>query len=257
MAIPTIPDIRTLMEAGVHFGHASGRWHPKMKPYIFATRDKLHIINLEVTQVKLSETLQVLHDRIAAGKVVVLVGTKKQVSDQVKEIGERLDIPYVNVRWPGGVMTNFVEIQKSITRMKKTEEFLASEDVSKMIKKERVMLESELRRMLFKFGGLRSMNKIPDALFVIDPSHERIAVKEAKNQGVELFGLVDTNCDPTEMDFIIPANDDGPKSVKLMLGMIEETIANAQKAIPVKVEKEEVAVVEAVAEVEDAEETAK
>jgi len=239
MAIPQIPEVKDLMEAGVHFGHASGRWHPKMKPFIFATRDKLHIIDLEKTQVKLKETLTTLEDRIRAGKMVVLVGTKKQVSDRVKQIGEDNNIPYINVRWPGGVMTNFAEIQKSISRMKRTEEFLASEGASKTLKKERVMMESDLHRMLYKFGGLRAMNRKPDALFVIDPTHEHNAIKEARHQGIELFGIVDTNTNPEDLDHIIPANDDGPKSIKLILDLVEQTIQNGQKLISVSEPKKD------------------
>lgn len=233
MAIPQIPEVKELMEAGVHFGHASGHWHPKMKPYIFATRDKLHIIDLEKTQEKLRETLTILEDRIRAGKTVILVGTKKQVSDRIREIGENNNVPYINVRWPGGVMTNFAEIQKSINRMKKTEEFLASEEAGKIIKKERVMMESDLHRMLYKFGGLRAMNRKPDALFVIDPTHEHNAIKEARHQGIELFGVVDTNSNPDLLDHVIPANDDGPKSLKLILDLVEKTIQNGQKLISV------------------------
>lgn len=243
MAIPAIPDLRTLMEAGVHFGHASGKWHPKMKPYIFATRDKLHIINLEKTQEKLKEVLTILEDRIRNGKTVILVGTKKQVSDKIKEVGEANNIPYVNVRWPGGAMTNFVEIQRSIERMKKIEAFLASEDAEKMIKKERVRMESDLRRMHHKFGGLRNMTRIPDALFIIDPTHEHNAVKEARHQGVEIFAIVDTNSNPSDADYVIPANDDGPKALNLVMGMIEKTIQEGQKMISLA--KEEAAQVEA------------
>ena len=236
MAIPEIPDVKTMMENGVHFGHASGHWHPKMKPYIFATRDKLHIIDLEKTQEKMTETLSLLEQRIRDGKVVLLVGTKKQVSDRVKEIGETLNIPYINVRWPGGVMTNWSEIQKSISRMKRTEEFLASGDAGKTLKKERVMMESDLHRMSYKFGGLRTLTKKPDALFVIDPSHEHNAIKEARHEGIELFGIIDTNGNPDELDHIIPANDDGLKSLKILLDLVEGTIRNAQKLIPAKAE---------------------
>jgi small subunit ribosomal protein S2 len=237
MAIPAIPDVKTLMEAGVHFGHASGRWHPKMKPYIFATRDKLHIIDLEKTREKLTETLTLLEQYVRSGKVIVLVGSKKQISERVKLIGETLKVPYVDVRWPGGIMTNFAEMQKSITRMKRTEEFLASGDASKMIKKERVMLESELNRMHHKFGGLRDLTKKPDALFVIDPSYEKNAIKEARHEGLKIFGIVDTNCNPTDTDHFIPANDDGPKSMSLLLDLIEETIRNGQKVISVGAEE--------------------
>jgi len=234
MAIPTIPDIRELMEAGMHFGHASGHWHPKMKPYIFATRDKLSIIDLEQTRTKLTEVLTILEERIRDGKSIILVGTKDQVKDRVKEMGLKLGMPYVNVRWLGGTMTNFGEIQKSIARMKRMEEALENGDAAKMIKKERVMMENELRRLHYKLGGLRDMTKKPDALFIIDPGHEHNAVKEARHEGIEIFGIVDTNTNPDDVDHLIPANDDGPKSLKMLLDFVEQTIESGQKLISLK-----------------------
>jgi small subunit ribosomal protein S2 len=229
MAVPAVPDIRTLMDAGLHFGHASGKWHPKMKPYIFATRDKLHIIDLEQTRTRLEEVLTLLESRIADGKMVVLVGTKKQTSDRIKEMGEANNLPYVDVRWLGGTMTNFVELQKSISRMKKAEAFLASEENVTMIKKERVALEAEVERMQHKYGGLRNMNRKPDAMFIIDPGHEHNAVKEAHGEGIELFGIVDTNCNPELVDHAIPANDDAPKGLKILLDLLEATIQSGQE----------------------------
>jgi small subunit ribosomal protein S2 len=238
MAVPSIPDIRDLMEAGMHFGHASGKWHPKMKPYIFATRDKLHIIDLEKTREKLTEVLTILEGRIRDGKSLVLVGTKKQVSDRIKEIGEATGISYVDVRWLGGTMTNFAEVQKSINRMKKMEAFLASDEAEKMIKKERVAMEGEVARMNHKFGGLRNMTKKPDMLFVIDPSYEHNAIKEARHENVELFAIVDTNSNPSLVDHVIPANDDAPKSLALLLGLLEQSILSGQKLISLKRDEE-------------------
>ncbi len=231
MAIPTIPDTRELMEAGVHFGHASGKWHPKMAPYIFCSRDKLHIIDLEKTQEQLKKVLPILEERVASGKSFIFVGTKRQVADMVKEMGERLGISYVNERWLGGTMTNFGQMVQSISRMKKVEELLASEDVNKMIKKERVMLQSDLKRMHAKFSGLRNFTKKPDFLIIIDPGYEHNAVKEARFEGTEIFAIVDTNSNPDLVDHLIPANDDGPKSLKLMLGLLDQTIAEGQKQL--------------------------
>lgn len=236
MAIPAIPDVRELMEAGVHFGHASGKWHPKMAPYIFCTRDKLHIIDLEKTQVQLKTVLTDLENFIRSGKTLMIVGTKRQVSPAVKEMAERLSIPYVSERWLGGTMTNFGQMMQSIQRMKKAEEILSSDEAAKMIKKERVMLQADLKRMHSKFGGLRDFTKKPDALFIIDPSYEHNAVKEARFEGIEIYAIVDTNSDPSVIDHVIPANDDGPKSLKLMLNLIEQTIAEGQKLISVSKE---------------------
>ncbi len=234
MAIPAIPSLKELMESGVHFGHASGKWHPKMAPYIFCTRDHLHIINLEKTQEQLKAVLPVLQDRIRSGKSIVLVGTKKQVAPLISEMAERLGIPYVNERWLGGTLTNFGQMMQSIARMKRSEEILNTDEAAKMIKKERVMLQSELKRMHAKFGGLRDFKKKPDVLFVVDPSYEHNAVREARFEGVEIFALVDTNTNPDLVDHVIPTNDDGPKALKLMLGLIEETIAEGQKLISVE-----------------------
>lgn len=239
MAVPSIPDIRTLMESGMHFGHSSGKWHPKMKPYIFATRDKLHIIDLEKTREKLEEVLGILEERIRDGKTVILVGTKKQVGERIKELGEKTGLGYVDVRWLGGTMTNFAELQKSINRMKKTESFLESNDAEKTIKKERVRMESEVERMNHKFGGLRNMTRKPDALFVIDPSYEHNAVKEARAEGIEIFAIVDTNSNPDLVDHVIPANDDAPKSLTMLLDLVEKTILSGQKLISLRKEEEQ------------------
>lgn len=209
-----------------------------MKPYIYATRDKLHIINLEKTQEKLKEVLTALEERIREGKTVVLVGTKKQVGAQVKEIGDRQGISYVNVRWLGGTMTNFAEMQKSINRMKKIESFLETPEAEKMIKKERVRMEAELERMHYKYGGLRNLTKKPEVLFIIDPSHEHNAVREGRDQGSELFAIADTNSDPSLVDHVIPANDDGLKSLSLLMGLVEKTIESGRKLFDLKREEE-------------------
>ena len=252
-----IPEVRELMDAGVHFGHASGRWHPKMAPYIFCTRDKLHIIDLEKTREQLEKVLPMIEERIASGKSFILVGTKRQAAPLIEAMGERLNINYVNNRWLGGTMTNFGQMMQSISRMKKTEELLESEEAAKMIKKERVMLASELKRMHAKFSGLRAFTKKPDFLIVLDPSFEHNAIKEARFEKLEIFAIIDTNSDPSKVDQIIPANDDGPKSIKLILGLVEQAIAAglakaatvaetkaAEKAEP----KEEVVIEEAVTE---------
>ncbi|HSI21285.1 MAG TPA: 30S ribosomal protein S2 [Verrucomicrobiae bacterium] len=240
MPTVSIPELRELMQAGVHFGHASGRWHPKMAPYIFATRDKLHIMNLEKTQEQLATVLPLLEERARQGKMIVLVGTKKQASPLVAEIGARLGIPYVSERWLGGTMTNWAEMQASIARMKRVEGILADEEqAGRMIKKERVAMEGDLKRMRVKFGGIRDLTRKPDVLFVIDPSYEHNAIKECRDEGLEIFGICDTNSNPTQLDHVIPANDDGPKSLKLVLGMVEQAIAAGLEARGKEVAKAE------------------
>ncbi len=237
MAIPQIPSLKEMVEAGMHFGHASGKWHPKMKPYIFATRKKLHIINLEVTQDKMSEVLPKFEQRVRDGKAIVLVGTKPQASKLVKEIGEKLGVAYVDVRWLGGTMTNWVELQKSVTRMKDLDAFLASPDSAKVLKKERVVMESELARMTTKYGGLRGLARKPEVLFVFDLDHDKNAVKEARLQGAEIFAICDTNANPALADYMIPANDDAIKSVEMMVRLVEATIASGQKLVSVAAEE--------------------
>jgi small subunit ribosomal protein S2 len=231
MAAYSIPDIGELSQAGVHFGHASGRWHPKMAPYIFATRDKLQILDLAKTQQQLESVLKVLEERAASGKMIVLVGTKKQAAPMIAEMGKRLGIPYVSERWLGGTMTNWSEMQLSIARMKRAEELLANEvESAKMIKKERVRLQAELKRMHVRFDGIRDMTKKPDVLFVVDPSYEHNAMAEGKHQGLELIGMCDTNSDPSLLHHVIPANDDGPKSLTLVLALVEAAIASGLEA---------------------------
>lgn len=226
MALPQIPELKELMDAGVHFGHASGRWHPKMAPYIFGARDHLHIINLEKTREQLQNVLPILEERIASGKSFILVGSKKQATAMVREMGERLGISYVNERWLGGTMTNFQQMLTSIRRMVDTEELLASDRAQRLTKKERVVLQSELKRMHIKFSGLRTIKRKPDFLIVVDPAHEHNAVREAIVEGIETFALVDTNADPSRVTFAIPTNDDGPKALRLMLALLEQTIAS-------------------------------
>jgi small subunit ribosomal protein S2 len=229
--VPPIPSLKDLAEAGAHFGHAASRWHPKMKPYIHATRDHLHILDLEQTRELLASSLQVLAERVRDGKTVIFVGTKNDViANRIKEIGSKYGMPYINVRWPGGVLTNWSEVQKSIARMVKQEAFLASEDASKMIKKERLMMEGDVRRTQYKFGGLRDLTKKPDLVFMIDPSHEKIAVKEARREEIELMAVLDTNSDPTPFSHIIPINDDGVRSMKLVFDLIDQTLENAMAA---------------------------
>jgi small subunit ribosomal protein S2 len=243
----SVPDTRELMQAGVHFGHSSGRWHPKMKPYIFATRDKLHIINLEKTKEQLETVLPILEQRARDGKLIVLVGTKKQASPLIAEMGKRLGIPFVSERWLGGTMTNWSEIQQSIARMKRAEEILSTDEADKMIKKERVALEADLKRMHIKYDGIRDLTRKPDVLFVVDPRHEHNAMKECRDEGLEIFGYADTNSDPSQLDHVIPANDDGPKALKLVLGLVEQAVAagltargkDTEKAVAEKTEQAE------------------
>lgn len=221
----SIPTIKELANAGVQYGHASSRWHPRAKSYIHTTRNKLNLIDLEQTREALEQVLPLLEERAASGKTIVLVGTKKSVAPLIQEMGERLELPYVSERWLGGTLTNWSAMQQSIARMKRTEEFLGDEHaVQSMIKKERVVLQNELERMHTKFGGVRNLTRKPDCVIVVDPGFEKNCIKESSLEGIERFGILDTTSDPTSVHHVIPANDDGPKSLKLILGLIEQAL---------------------------------
>jgi small subunit ribosomal protein S2 len=222
----SIPELSELLEAGVHFGHASARWHAKMAPYIFATRDKLHILDVEKTRTALETVLPVISQRIAAGNRFMLVGTKRQVAPLIRELGAELNVSYVDERWLGGTLTNSAQIQQSIKRMVRLEEALEDEvQMAKFTKKERTLMAAEVRRLHIKYAGLRNSAGKPDFMIVVDPNHERNAVREARSEGVELFGIMDTDSNPDSVDFVIPANDDGPKSLKLIMGLVKAAIA--------------------------------
>lgn len=225
-----IPTLSSMMAAGLHFGHVTKYWQPKMKPYIFLRRDKIHVINLEKTRDALKDILPRLTKHVASGKNLLLIGTKKQIRSIVTTVGQETHIPYVDLRWLGGTLTNFPVMKNSLKRMKEIEEILMSEKSQRMIKKERLNLERQLKRMKEKFGGLANLTKVPEAIFVIDPHHEQSAIKEAKVCKIEIYALADTNSDPTDIDYLIPGNDDAFKSVELIMGLIKEAIFEGQKA---------------------------
>ena len=200
-----------------------------MKPYIFLRRDKIHVINLEKTRDALKDILPRISKHMSGGKNFLLVGTKKQIRSIITQIGQETHIPYIDLRWLGGTLTNFSVMKNSLKRMKEIEELLASEKSKRMIKKERLNLERQLKRMKEKFGGLTNLNNIPDAIFVIDPKHEQSAIKEAKICKIEIYALADTNSDPTDIDYLIPGNDDAFKSVELIMGLVKDAILEGQK----------------------------
>jgi len=222
--------MKDLLSAGVHFGHQTSKWNPKMKPYIFGARNGIYIVDLQKTVKMAQKTIDYIKDSVAQGKSVLIVGTKAQAKDVVKEEAEKCGAYYVTNRWLGGLLTNFKTIRHGIERWEKIEsmkvkgifDVLSKKEVSKL-EKERVKLESI-------FCGIRHMKHIPEIMFVFDPSHEDIAVAEAKKLGITVVALVDTNCDPDPIDHIIPGNDDAIKSIKLMAGYVSSAI-NEGKAI--------------------------
>ena len=215
--------MKELLEAGVHFGHQTRRWNPKMKPFIFGKRNGIHIVDLQKTLHHFEDSAEFIRDLAANGRNVLFVGTKRQAQDAIREEAERCGMFYMNHRWLGGTMTNFRTIRKSIQRFKEIEEILSNED-SHLTKKERIHLERQRRKMDRAFGGIKDMEDLPDALFVIDTVHEHIAIKEANRLGIPVVAVVDTNSDPEEVDFPIPGNDDAIRAIRLFTSRIADNI---------------------------------
>ncbi len=218
-----VVSMKQLLEAGVHFGHQTRRWNPKMAPYIFAERNGIYIIDLQKTVKKLEEAYMFVRELTENGESVLFVGTKKQAGDSVKEEALRAGAHYVNARWLGGMMTNFKTIRRRIDRLDQLKKMEADGTFDLLPKKEVVKLNLEIEKLEKFLGGIKDMNKLPGALFIVDPRKERIAVSEAKKLNIPIVAIVDTNCDPDEIDYVIPGNDDAIRAVKLIAG----TIANA------------------------------
>jgi small subunit ribosomal protein S2 len=215
--------MKELLEAGVHFGHQTRRWNPKMKPYIFGKRNGIHIVDLQKTLQHFEEAAEFVRDLAANGRNILFVGTKRQAQDAIREEASRCGMFYMNHRWLGGTMTNFRTIRKSIERFKEIEGVLSNEE-SHLTKKERIGLERQRRKMERALGGIKEMEELPDALFVIDTVHEHIAVKEANRLGIPVVAVVDTNCDPEEVDFPIPGNDDAIRAIRLFTARVADNV---------------------------------
>lgn len=216
--------MKDLLEAGVHFGHQSRRWNPKAKPYIFATRKNIHIIDLQRTLKYFESTMKFVREASEQGKTFMFVGTKKQASDNVKEYAEMVGMPYVNHRWLGGMLTNFDTIKKSVRKLELIEEMEKNGQIDMLAKKEALMMRRKKDKLERDLNGIRNMKKTPDILFVIDAVKEHIAVKEAKKLGMTIVGPLDSNCDPDDFDYFIPANDDAMRSIILILKEAVEAI---------------------------------
>jgi len=212
--------MRQLLEAGVHFGHQTRRWNPKMRPYIFSERNGIHIVDLRQTLEAAEKAYTLVRDTVANGGTLLLVGTKKQAQGAIAEAAQRSGMPYVNHRWLGGMLTNFQTIHKRILYMLELEQMEASGEMEQLPKKERLRLRRELEKLQTVLGGVRDLQRPPDLVFVIDIATEHIAVAEADRLGIPLIALVDTNCDPDPVDLVIPGNDDAIRSVYLMAGLM-------------------------------------
>ena len=215
--------MKQLLEAGVHFGHQTRRWDPRMAPYIFTARNGIYIIDLQKTAKKIDEAYAKLKEICDEGKTVIFVGTKKQAQECVKEEAERCGMYYVNERWLGGMLTNFKTIRSRVERMRRLEEMEQDGTFDVLPKKEVTNLKKELEKLQKNLGGIREMTEVPGAMFVVDPKKERIAILEARKLGIPVFGLVDTNCNPEDVDYVIPGNDDAIRAIKLII----EAMANA------------------------------
>jgi small subunit ribosomal protein S2 len=216
--------IKQLLEAGAHFGHQTSRWHPRMKTYIFTKRNGIHIIDLEQTVGMLDKACDFIQQVAAEGGSILFVGTKKQAQDAIVEEAQRCGMYYVNQRWLGGVLTNFATIQARIDYLVRLEDRQAKGDFSRLPKKEALKLEDEILRLNRQIGGIKEMTSLPSALFIIDPTKERIALAEAKRVGVPVVAIVDTNCNPVEIDYPIPANDDAIKTIRLICSKISDSV---------------------------------
>jgi small subunit ribosomal protein S2 len=215
--------MKELLEAGVHFGHQTKRWNPKMKKYIFGKRNGIYIIDLQKTLKLFKEASAFISDLAGQGKRILFVGTKRQAQDAILEEANRCGMFYVNNRWLGGTLTNFTTVRKSIERLKEIEALLGDAD-KEMSKKERAALDREREKLQKNLIGIREMDGLPDALFVIDPKKEYIAVKEAKKLGVPVVAIVDTNCDPEDIDYVIPGNDDAIRAIRLFTQKIADAV---------------------------------
>src|SRR6202790_4544082 len=216
--------MRQMLEAGVHFGHQTRFWNPKMAPFIFGERNKIHIINLEKTQPMYAEAANFLKGVIADGGTVLFVGTKRSARDAIRKEAERCAMPYVNQRWLGGMLTNFKTIRQSIKRLAEITELSTSGALEKRGKKEATQLRREMAKLERGLGGIKDMTSLPDALFVVDVGHERIAVHEAKKLGVPVVAIVDTNCSPDAIEYVIPGNDDAMRAISLYAGGMAEAV---------------------------------
>ena len=238
--------MKELLEAGVHFGHQTKRWNPKMKEYIFGERNGIYIIDLQKTLKMFKEASKFVQDLAADGRIILFVGTKRQAQDAIAEEAQRCSMFYVNQRWLGGLLTNWITVQKSVKRLKELDEMATDGRYDLLPKKEVIKLERERKHLQANLAGIKNMTRLPDAIFVIDSNKEQIAVRESRKLGIPVVAVVDTNCDPSEVDYVIPGNDDALRAIRLFTSKISESIAEGVHARDDK----QMADIQAVAEAE-------
>ena len=244
--------MKELLEAGVHFGHQTKRWNPRMKEYIFGERNGIYIIDLQKTLKMFKEASKFVQELASEGRIILFVGTKRQAQDAIAEEATRCSMFYVNQRWLGGLLTNWVTVQKSVKRLKELDEMATDGRYDLLPKKEVIKLERERKHLQANLAGIKNMTRLPDAIFVIDSNKEQIAVRESRKLGIPVVAVVDTNCDPSEVDYVIPGNDDALRAIRLFTSKISESIAEGVHARDDK----QMADIQAVAEPAPAEEAA-
>jgi small subunit ribosomal protein S2 len=223
--------MKELLEAGVHFGHQTKRWNPKMKEFIFGERNGIYIIDLQKTLKMFKDASRFVQDQAAAGKTLLFVGTKRQAQDAISEEAQRCGMFYVNQRWLGGLLTNWITVQKSVKRLKELDDMATDGRYDLLPKKEVIKLERERKHLQTNLAGIKSMTRLPDALFVIDSNKEQIAVREARKLGIPVVAVVDTNCDPSEVDYVIPGNDDALRAIRLFASKVADSVAEGSQAL--------------------------
>jgi small subunit ribosomal protein S2 len=233
--------MKALLESGVHFGHRTNKWNPKMRPYIFTERNGIHIIDLQQTVKLLDEAYNVVRDTVAGGGSILFVGTKRQAQETIQSEAERCGMPYVNQRWLGGTLTNWTTIQQGLVELTRLEKMFESGEVHRLTKKEGLLLERKINRLDTRLSGLRTMKTLPKLLFIVDVEREDTAVREAVSKEIPVIAMVDTNCDPSNIDYVIPSNDDAIRAIKLLIGHIAD--AAIEGAMMRKDEEEEEVIV--------------
>jgi small subunit ribosomal protein S2 len=234
--------MKELLEAGVHFGHQTKRWNPKMKEYIFGERNGIYIIDLQKTLKLFKDASKFVTELCAGGKTILFVGTKRQAQDAVAEEATRAGMPYINQRWLGGLLTNWVTVQKSVKRLQELDEMAVDGRYDLLTKKEVIKLERERKHLQANLAGIKTMKRLPDALFIVDSNNEAIAVKEARKLGIPVVAVVDTNCDPTVVDYVIPGNDDALRAIRLFTSKIADSAAEGVNLVGDKAFTEELPV---------------
>jgi small subunit ribosomal protein S2 len=226
----TVISMKALLESGVHFGHRTNKWHPLMKPYIFTERNGIHIIDLQQTVKSVNTAFNLVRDTAANNGIVLFIGTKRQAQETVREEAIRCGMPYVTERWLGGMLTNFTTIFERIKELERLEKMRDTGEINKLTKKEGLLIEREITRLLVRLSGVRTMKKVPDLVFVVDVAREATAVHEANLRNIPVVALVDTNCDPRGVDYVIPSNDDAIRAIKLLVGKIAEAVLEGKAA---------------------------